>query len=241
VVADLAIAACNDEVTSRGAARALYQRGRAWIAGGNFPAARRDLEQASSRGYAAAQVELGMLAAEPSRGMLDVRHAEALYEHAWRDGVAVAAFELGQFYEHGITAGEQPNHYVLAPDEVRAWSWYQAGAGAGEANSLARFAERADHAALVEQDPTNKNRLLLEAFKYYAAAAGRGQGENWPNETWRGWRYRRASLARLLARAGMMREVAETYDDVRIRYAVQAPTLWDRAAALVHGRERSAF
>jgi hypothetical protein len=48
---------------------------------------------------------------------------------------------------------------------------------------------------------------LLSAFRFYAAAAERARDAAWPDEAWRHWRYRRATLARLLAREGMMGQV----------------------------------
>ena len=72
---------------------------------------------------------------------------------------------------------------------------------------------------------------MVEAFKYYAAAAERARLEDWPDEAWRNWRYRRASLARLLAREGKMPEVAELYGAVRQKYAPESPTVWHRLAA----------
>ena len=61
---------------------------------------------------------------------------------------------------------------------------------------------------------------MLDAFELYAAAAERARLEDWPAELWRDWRYRRASIARLLARDGEMLAVAERYDEVHRRYAV---------------------
>jgi hypothetical protein len=52
--------------------------------------------------------------------------------------------------------------------------------------------------------------------------------EDWPDDAWRDWRYRRASLARVLALAGMMQEVAEEYARVRARYLPRQPTAWER-------------
>jgi hypothetical protein len=66
-----------------------------------------------------------------------------------------------------------------------------------------------------------------------ADAAERARIEDWPDEAWRNWRYRRASLAHLLARAGMMNEVADVYDDIRGRYA-RSPTISQRLASLLH-------
>jgi hypothetical protein len=63
-----------------------------------------------------------------------------------------------------------------------------------------------------------KNSYLLESFKHYAAAAERARSADWPDDAWRNWRYHRASLARLLAREGMMEDVAGVYDSVRKQY-----------------------
>jgi hypothetical protein len=41
---------------------------------------------------------------------------------------------------------------VLAPDETRAWFWYQKASDAGEPNALARFAARIDGAAFSEEN-----------------------------------------------------------------------------------------
>jgi hypothetical protein len=61
----------------------------------------------------------------------------------------------------------------------------------------------------------NRATALLTAFARYAAAAEEARHEDWPDDTWRSWRYRRASLARVLARDGFMYDVASTYESVR--------------------------
>ena len=99
----------------------------------------------------------------------------------------------------------------VEPEPSAAWSWYRKGADIGEPNSLARFGERDEAAAVTESSPQKKNALLLKAFASYAAAAQRAQVEDWPDDAWEDWRYRRATLARLLAREGMMPEVAAAY------------------------------
>jgi hypothetical protein len=60
-------------------------------------------------------------------------------------------------------------------------------------------------------DVPQRNTQLLQAFRLYAAAAERAYKENWPDDAWKHWRYRRASLARILAQQGMMQQVADTY------------------------------
>jgi WD40 repeat protein/tRNA A-37 threonylcarbamoyl transferase component Bud32 len=207
LVSDIAEEACAKEnSSSRDRARSIYQQGRALMASGNFAAASRDFEDALAHGYRAASVDLAVLLSRSFSVTPDVLRAISLYEQAWNGGVTVAAFELGSLYEHGVN-GAHEHEYVLAPDEARAWFWYQKAADVGEPNALARFADKADGAS------------ALEAFKYYAAAAERARSEDWPDDIWRNWRYRRASLARLLARQGMMQEVAEVYDGVRKQYA----------------------
>jgi hypothetical protein len=53
--------------------------------------------------------------------------------------------------------------------------------------------------------------LLLQAFAGYAAAADDAQRQHWPDDAWRYWRHRRASLARVLAQDDLMQQVAEAY------------------------------
>ncbi len=93
----------------------------------------------------------------------------------------------------------------------KAWLWFQKGADAGEPDALARFAERDERDALAQMDPSKKNAQLLHAFRIYTAAAERAHDEDWPDDAWKHWRYRRASLARVLAQKGMMQQVADAY------------------------------
>jgi TPR repeat protein len=234
IVAEIALEACATRGRgSRGSeARSTYQHGRALWKSGNISEAKRDFEQASAEHYRAADVDLARLLALPSAGVLDTPKAVSLYEQAWQKGVPIAGFELGALYEHGVM--NKSGAYVLAPDAARAWLWYQEAADAGEPNALARFGERYDDAALKTGANTgdgvttgegantpnggndvNGSTELLTAFARYAAAAARAQHEDWPDDTWRNWRYRRASLARVLARDGMMYDAAKTYESVR--------------------------
>jgi WD40 repeat protein len=205
VSASAAADACAQEIVQSGASpRLSYQLGRALLAKDDKKGARREFEQAVSGGYGAAQIDLAALLLDASAGPPDRTRAVSLYERAWRDGVAIAAFELGQLYERGGS-------------EQRAWPWYQKGAEAGEPNAHARFGERDDAAAVAEISPDKKKALLLEAFASYAAAAEHARIEDWPDDIWRHWRYRRATLARLLAQEGMMAQIADAYTAVRDR------------------------
>ncbi len=211
MAADVANAACAADIaSSRAAVRANYQMGRALLAKQDVRGAVKQFELAIARGYGAAQIDLADLLVDPSSGLLDPARAIALYEKAWRDGVPVAAARLGQLYEWGVAGGD-----AAAPaariDLPAAWSWYQRGARAGEPHAIARFADRDEKNALGLDDPVKRNELLLQAFTEYAWAAARAHDEGWPDEAWRSWRYRRATLARLLAREGMMQQVADSY------------------------------
>jgi hypothetical protein len=198
MVTDIAVGACEKQQKGADAdAQSAYQHGRTQMGVGNLGAARRDFEQALAAGYRAAAIDLGLLLSTPSGKMLDLPRAIALYRRAWDQGVSMAAFELGGLYERGVKTADDQNEYLLAPDESRAWVWYQKAADAGEANALARFAERAERSNLSTEEATSYNSRLLEAFKYYAAASERARVDDWPDTIWKNWRYRRASLARI--------------------------------------------
>ena len=233
LVVDVVMAACGNELERRANdGRLLYQHARAQVAAGHFREARLELETAILRGYRSARIDLAGLLAQPSAGMLDLPKAISLYERAWNDGVAIAAFELGKLYEHGVSRPGENQEYVMAPDHAQAWSWYQKATAAGDPNALARFADRDDAAASSEADGAKKSAMRLEAFKYYASATERARIEDWPDEAWRNWRYRRATLARLMAGEGMMREIADAYRDVRRQYATP-PTTWQRLTSFL--------
>jgi TPR repeat protein len=209
---DIASLACAAEAAKPGHPLRLdYQQARALLATHDLAGARRLFEFAVSRRYRVARIDLGDLLLDATTGMLDPERAIALYEKAWRDGVTIAAFALGHLYENGVPGAGASFHTDLA----KAWAWYQKGADAGEPTALARFAERDAKSAVAEQDPSKANALLLQAFRSYAAAAERAHEEDWPDAAWRSWRYRRATLARLLAREGMIHQVANSYQTVR--------------------------
>ena len=228
ISADIANFPCAAEAVKPGhPVRIDYQWGRALLARHDLPGARRQFERAASEGYRAAGIDLGNLLTDGTAGMLDPRRAVSLYEKAWRDGVPIAAFALGHLYEIGAPgAGVK-----FRTDQAQAWAWYQKGAKAAEPTALARFGERDEHSSLVVQDPSKAQALLLRAFRFYAAAAERARDQDWPDEAWRGWRYRRATLARLLAREGMMGPVADAYTSVREQMSSHGPRLWEEIKA----------
>jgi eukaryotic-like serine/threonine-protein kinase len=228
IAPDIAVEACGE---AGSAPRSLYQRGRAQYAVGHIAEARHDLEDAVAHGYRSARVDLGMLLTQSASGMIDRQRAVLLYERAWNDGVARAAFELGHLYEHPAAA--QGGDRSTDANEARAWLWYRRSADAGEPSALARFAEKADEAAFAAKSAAERRSRFLEAFEFYARAADRARVEDWPDEAWKDWRYRRASLARLLAHEGLMRDVAGIYEGVRARYTLQPAPLWQRARSFL--------
>jgi hypothetical protein len=202
--ADVATSACAAEAAKPGhPVRLDYQWGRALWAKHDVPGARRQFELAVSKGHPAARIDLGNLLLDGTAGVMDPQRAVSLYEKAWRDGLPIAAFALGHLYEAGAPGAAV--RFQTAP--TQAWAWYQKGAQAGDPTALARFGERDEQSALTAQEPPKARALLLSAFRFYAAAAERARDEDWPDEAWRHWRYRRATLARLLAREGMMGQV----------------------------------
>ena len=216
--------ACAQEIAVSGAAPRLnYQLGRALLAQDDRKGARHEFELAVSGGYRAAQVDLAGLLVDASAGPPDYARAVSLHQNAWQEGVPIAAFELGQLYERGVSGDAETAAVSRQPDPSKAWSWYRKGADIGEPNALARFGARDEAAALAEGSPQKRNALFLKAFAVYAAAAVRAQAEGWPDDTWRHWRYRRATLARLLAREGMMPQVAEAYEAVHHEVSKDSP------------------
>jgi len=196
ITVDIAGPACSSETGKpQHGARLDFEMGRTLAAKADAAGAELQFETALAKGYRVAGVDLAdLLASERSI---------ALYKSAWQAGVTIAAARLGDLYESGGRGGK--------PSADEAWMWYQRGADVGEPNALARFAQREEIAALAASDSSRRNAQLLQAFRLYAAAAQKAQEEGWPDDAWRHWRYRRGSLARLLAHDGMMRQVAETY------------------------------
>jgi WD40 repeat protein len=222
-------------------ARVDFERARSLAAAGDRGAARARLEVALERGYRAAAIDLGDLlladagAAEAGAAHADAAHADAavadtavaaaraqveraiaLYEKAWADGIPIAATRLAEFYEHGGRASTPTGDAVApraatAPDRTLAWFWYRNAADAGEPNALARLAARVELGLSPVRPGHEQYTELLRAFELYASAAARARAAGWPDADWQQWRYRRASLARVLAAGGKMREVAAAY------------------------------
>jgi WD40 repeat protein len=211
--ADIAVPACSRAATgSDSSGQISYQTGRALLAQEDLPGARREFENAVSKGYRAASVDLARLLSTPAVHMLDPTRAASLFAQAWKSGVQIGGFELAALYEYGVRSADGVS-WVFQPDVAKAWHWYEEGARRHEPHSLARLAERAERGAIA--GPAGKtDALLLEAFSLYCRAAERARIQAWPDGAWSTWRYRRATLARILAEEGMMREVARLYKSI---------------------------
>jgi WD40 repeat protein/TPR repeat protein len=213
-------------------ARLIYQRGRGLFAAGRYPDAQRAFEEAIARGYRSAGVDLAALLSDPTMGMLNLSRAITLYEQAWKAGVPIAAFELGRLYEHGVRTSDR-HTYVLSPDSRRAWFWYQRGYDAAEPNSTARFADRALSSTIGGPSGPRRTSHLLRALEDYTAASECARKDGWPEPLWIEWRYRRASLARILAHEQQMAQAAEAYVTGASRCPDRSPHAWDHFTSLI--------
>jgi WD40 repeat protein/serine/threonine protein kinase len=222
IATDKALADCDaDSAQTRSTGRWAYEHGRVLVTAGRFHEAQRAFEQALAASYSSARIDLARLLLQPAAGAFDPQRALTLYQEAWKDGIAISGFDLGRLYEAGVKRDGPQGGVLMAADRSLAWSWYAKAANADEPNALGRFGARYDESAYLSQVGAKRREYLLEAFRAYAAAAERARIEGWPDDASRDWRYRRASLARLLAQAGMMREVAQAYDQVRDRAVAQ--------------------
>lgn len=199
---DIALAACQRSGSIENEARRVYQSGRALRAKNDIAGATLAFEQAISMGYHAASVDLADLLLLNASNEADATKIATLYKRAWQHGVRIAGFDLAQMEEERGIAG----HIKEDP-----WTWYQRAADTGQPNAIARFARRSEERAVVETVPERRFAELLEAFSLYARAATIAEADAWPDDAWRHWRYRRSTLARVLARDGLMQEVAIAY------------------------------
>jgi len=156
-------------------------------------------------------MDLALLLVDPAKKMVDPPRAISLLEVAWKSGIAMAAYELGTLYENGVPADATARG--LSEDGVKASFWYNEATNRLEPHALARAAQRTEYQGLAGP-PAEANARFLQAFTLYSRAIQQAKMQAWPDTTWRGWRYRRSTLARVLAAAGMMPEVASAYQRV---------------------------
>jgi WD40 repeat protein/TPR repeat protein len=219
IAAEAAETACREELSkSTNAPRLAFQLGRALAAKNDFKGARQQFETAIAHGYRAAYIDLANLL-NTEIGTLDPSQAILLYEKAWAEGLPIAAYQLGNLFERGVRGAAGASVNEPRADTNKAWLWFQRGAAAGEPYALTRIALRHEANAMAENSLPRRNALLLKAFTAFAGAVDRAHSEDWPDEAWRDWRYQRATLARLLAREGMMQQVAQAYSALREKSA----------------------
>jgi eukaryotic-like serine/threonine-protein kinase len=232
IVPDVAVSACEADLQASSAtadkARARYQLGRAHWAAGQHQQARGDFEQALQLGYPFAAVDLAeLLSTQPAAP--ELRRALSLNQQAWKAKFTRAAYELGVLYEEypelagttaaALTPARSPvgqQGAVRTDALAEALSWYQRAADAGDPAALAALAKRTEPQAQ-EGSSQQEEASLLQAMRLYAMATSAAARESLPDEIWRDWRYRRAWLARLLARRGQLERVAAIHDETCCR------------------------
>jgi hypothetical protein len=208
IAAEGAIRSCSADAIA-GTPRSVYQLGRARLAAGDRTGGLRALSDALAQHYPAAGVDLADQLLADSPNAETKASAVGLYQQAFEAGLSVGAVRLGQFYE--ARASDSVGGLEASKDASLAWSWYQRAKSRGDPSALARFAEREEQDAVRAETSAARDRLWLDAFSDYAAAVTLARQQEWSEELWRNWRYRRASLARLLEQDGLMREVAQRY------------------------------
>jgi WD40 repeat protein len=209
---DTSLYSCDRQAKAGQSDHIDYLEGRIAVAKADWIGARRYFEAALAHHYRAAGIDLADLMANAKVNMHDSDHAKQLYNQAWSRGLPFAGFRLGQLLE---AENASSRGAAFAPvDPALALGWYQRAAKAGEPNALARLAELEAANALTQSTSKGQNALLLKAFGFYARSVERARSEGWPDAAWSAWRYHRASLARHLAREGMMQQVADSYRNI---------------------------
>jgi hypothetical protein len=176
-------------------------------------------------GYRAACVDLADLLLLNASNEADATKIVTLYKRGWQHGVRIAGFGLAQMEEERVIAG----HIKEDP-----WTWYRRAADTDQPNAIARFARRSEERAVIETVPERRLDELLEAFSLYAKAAAVAEADAWPDDAWRHWRYRRSTLARVLARDGLMQDVAIAYRKAREESNPRPLTFRERIDGLMH-------
>jgi TPR repeat protein len=160
-------------------------------------------ERADHQGYSVAKIDLAGLLLDASGLKQDVGRAITLYEEAWRNHVPIAGARLAALYEHGAPG--------LSADTAKAQHWLKLGADSLEPEALGHIAEQTEIAAAPAGGGPLNDHLLLQALALYTLASEQARLQAWPDAVYKVWRYRRATLARVLAHDGLIREVVETY------------------------------
>ena len=211
--ADFAAGVCDKALAAHPHdGRTLYERGRVAVAKEQFTDALRWYTEAVAQGYRAALVDLAQLKTEPTAKLLDGTTAQQLLQQAWSKGVPVSAYRLGRLLE---AANENSTRIPgVIPDAAQAAEWYARGAAVHEPFALGELARRAEMSGLKVTSTAEQQRHWREAFVSYAQAAEFARRLEWPEANLRGWRYRRATLARLLGRDHLMPQVAIDFAEV---------------------------
>jgi hypothetical protein len=192
---ELATAACGpdkkiDEPAEGGRE---YLQGRALRAAGKTREAQSKFDEAWRKGYAASGVDAALLRIEQDHTRSVLESARSQLKQAWDKGVARAGTELARL-DGGTAEGE---------------SWLRKAEAAGDPSAYALEGEWKDQRLLATHSDAEQLPQLLAGLKAYRQAAQLGETAGWPELTVRDWRFRRATLARMLAQRQKMHEAVQ--------------------------------
>ena len=226
IAVDVANSACSQEIAKSGnTPRLAYQLGRALLAKHDAAGAQREFELAISGGYRAARIDLADLLVEPFRGNARFRPCRFALRTSLAGWSADRCLRARPSLRVRSARPERRPRALASPRSVESMVLVSERCRRGR-TECTRTLRGARRKLRCHREPSaKKNALLLKAFNYYATAAERAQDVDWPDDAWRNWRYRRATLARLLAHDGMMQQVADAYSEVRNKWRPLPPTL----------------
>jgi WD40 repeat protein len=176
---DLAEPACARP--ARGLASGVWEfrSGRAQVAAGKVAEGEARLRASWRVGYLPAAVDLAAVLMRTDAGHGEAR---AILEAAWARGLSRAGADLVR---------DHPDPALLARVEA-----------AGEPSAYALQGDREERASLAAAEPAVRRSHLERAMHAYEQAVRDAERQNFPEQTARDWRFRRATLARLLIGTG---------------------------------------
>jgi WD40 repeat protein len=189
---ELAIAACSPgkQVGALPEGEQDYLQGRALWAAGRSREAQSKFDAAWRAGYAAAGVDAALLRLDQERTDAARAGARSQLNQAWDKGVARAETELARL-DGGNAEGE---------------AWLRKAEAAGDPGAFALEGEWEDQQLLTIHDEFAQRPHLLASLNAYRQAVQIGDAAGWPEQTVRDWRFRRATLARMLAQRQQMHD-----------------------------------
>jgi WD40 repeat protein len=175
-----------------------YLQGRALWAAGKMTEAQLRFDEAWRKGHAASGVDAALLRIEQEHSDVTRASVRSQLQQAWTKGVARAGTELARL-DGGNAEGE---------------AWVRKAQKAGDPSAFALEGAWEDQHLLATQGDAQQLPLLLADLKAYRQAVQLGEAAGWPEQTVRDWRFRRATLARMLAQRQKMDEAVQAIASV---------------------------